>query len=84
MPDLQLAGGFMIMMLLLGLLLAAVWLSLPFLLFALRRRIDESHTTMLRLEGRIARLEQQIKGARYTGCSQAGQETADGGTDGTA
>ena len=56
----EFVGGFMIMSILLGLFFASIWLSLPILLLGLRRQIMESHTTLIRLEGRIARLEQQI------------------------
>ena len=80
----EFVGGFMIMSILLGLFFAAVWLSLPLLLLGLRRQIMESHTTILRLEGRIARLEQQItnQGA-FTNQSAEVIDTVSGGVDGT-
>lgn len=80
----EFVGGFMIMSVLLGLFFAAIWLSLPLLLLGLRRQIMESHTTILRLEGRIARLEQQItnQGAS-TGQSAEAIDRSSGGVDGT-
>lgn len=80
----EFVGGFMIMSILLGLFFAAVWLSLPLLLLGLRRQIMESHTTILRLEGRIARLEQQItnQGA-FTNQSAEVIDRSFGGVDGT-
>ena len=80
----EFVGGFMIMSVQLGLFFAAIWLSLPMLLLGLRRQIMESHTTILRLEGRIARLEQQItnQGA-FTSQSAEVIDRSSGGVDGT-
>ncbi|MCE1227689.1 MAG: hypothetical protein LWW87_14590 [Geobacteraceae bacterium] len=80
----EFVGGFMIMSILLGLFFAAIWLSLPMLLLGLRRQIMESHTTILRLEGRIARLEQQITN-QETLTRQLAEviDTSSGGVDGT-
>ncbi|ACD96618.1 hypothetical protein Glov_2911 [Trichlorobacter lovleyi SZ] len=80
----ELFGGFMIMSILLGLFFAAVWLSLPVLLLGLRRQIMESHTTLIRLEGRIARLEQQILHHQASANQSAESiDTVSGGIDGT-
>lgn len=80
----EFVGGFMIMSILLGLFFAAIWLSLPLLLLGLRRQVMESHTTLIRLEGRIARLEQQI--LHYQASANQSAEVIDtvsGGVDGT-
>ena len=80
----EISGGFMIMSILLGLFFAAVWLSLPVLLLGLRRQIMESHTTLIRLEGRIARLEQQILHHQASANQSAESiDTVSGGIDGT-
>jgi len=80
----ELFGGFMIMSILLGLFFAAVWLSLPLLLLGLRRQIMESHTTLIRLEGRIARLEQQVLHHQASANQSAESiDTVSGGIDGT-
>lgn len=80
----ELFGGFMIMSILLGLFFAAVWISLPVLMLGLRRQIMESHTTLIRLEGRIARLEQQILHHQASANQSAESiDTVSGGIDGT-
>lgn len=57
----EFAGGLMIMAVLLGLLCAAVWLSLPVLLISLRNRLVESGTTLEGLSQRIAALEKHVR-----------------------
>jgi len=54
---LELAGGLMIMAITLGLLLAAVWLSLPFLLFSMRNRLVASQKALEEMTLRLAALE---------------------------
>lgn len=54
-------GGLFITLILLGLLLAAIWLSLPFFLMNLYRKEKESRTALVQLEDRLLILEQQMK-----------------------
>ena len=58
--QMELVGGFMIMLLLLGFMLAATWLSLPILLFILHRRLREATATIERLDTRVAELERHL------------------------
>jgi len=57
----ELAGGLMIMAIPLGLLLAAVWLSLPILLFSMSKRLVASQKTLKELTLRIASLEKRLE-----------------------
>jgi len=58
---LELAGGLMIMAITLGLLLAAVWLSLPFLLFSMRNRLVASQKALEEMTLRLAALEKRLE-----------------------
>jgi len=76
-------GGFMIMLTLLGLILAAIWFSLPFFLISLYRRVKESRTVLIQLEDRIIYLEQQMEYQFDPAKSAEGTNvTAAGGVDG--
>ncbi len=57
----ELAGGLMIMAITLGLLLAAVWLSLPFLLFSMRNRLVASQKALEEMTLRLAALEKRLE-----------------------
>ena len=57
----ELVGGLMIMAITLGLLLAAVWLSLPILLFSMRNRLLASQKALEELNIRIASLEKRLE-----------------------
>ncbi|MBV5350412.1 hypothetical protein JZU71_04620, partial [bacterium] len=49
------------MLILLGLILAAIWFSLPFFLVTLYSRVKESRAALIQLEERIICLEQQLE-----------------------
>ncbi len=57
----ELAGGLMIMAIPLGLLLAAVWLSLPILLFSMRNRLVASQKALEELTLRMTSLEKRLE-----------------------
>ena len=57
----ELAGGLMIMAITLGLLLAAVWLSLPILLFSMRNRLVASQKALEEMTLRLAALEKRLE-----------------------
>jgi hypothetical protein len=78
-------GGFMIMLILLGLILAAIWFSLPFFLISLYRRLKESRAALVQLEERIICLEQQLEHQFGPVETVTGTNvTAAGGVDGIA
>lgn len=54
-------GGLFITLILLGLLFAAIWLSLPFFLMNLYRKEKESRAALVQLEDRLLILEEQMK-----------------------
>lgn len=80
----EIVGGFMIMLVLLGLLFSALWLSLPVFLFRLHRRIEDSMTTLKRLEGHIISLEGKIAHLHAPARQAGTTDTISGGVDETA
>lgn len=54
----EIFGGFMIMSMLLGLLILAIWVSLPILVFSLRTQVEKNSLLLARIEQRLAALEE--------------------------
>jgi len=80
----ELVGGFMIMLILLGLMAAAVLISLPLLVWGLHRRVAVSLATLERLEEKIIHLERCIAQHHIPVTQPAGCiDTASGGVDDT-
>jgi hypothetical protein len=81
----ELVGGLMIMLILLGLITGAVLLSLPILVWGLHRRVAASLTTLEQLEEKIIHLERCISQHSIPVTQPAGVlDTASGGVDDTA
>ena len=57
----EIFGGFMVMMSIIGLFLAVVWLIMPFVVFAIKGKQDRSLEILDGIDKRLAALEQQIK-----------------------
>ena len=58
----EIFGGFMVMMSILGLFLAVVWLIMPFVVFAIKNKQDRSLEILEGIDKRLATLEQQFRG----------------------
>lgn len=56
----EIFGGFMVMMSIIGLFLAVVWLIMPFVVFAIKGKQDRSLEILEGIDRRLAALEQQI------------------------
>lgn len=56
----EIFGGFMVMMSIIGLFLAVVWLIMPFVVFAIKGRQDRSLEILEGVDKRLAVLEQQL------------------------
>jgi len=56
----EIFGGFMVMMSIIGLFLAVVWLIMPFVVFAIKGRQDRSLEILEGIEKRLAAVEQQL------------------------
>lgn len=56
----EIFGGFMIMAVLLGLLVLAIWVSLPILVFTLRTQVDKNTQLLRQIDERLSTLESKI------------------------
>jgi cytochrome b subunit of formate dehydrogenase len=57
----EIFGGFMVMMSIIGLFLAVVWLIMPFVVFAIKGKQDRSLEILEAIDKRLAAVELQIK-----------------------
>ena len=57
----EIFGGFMVMMSIIGLFLAVVWLIMPFVVFAIKGKQDRSLEILEGIDKRLAIVEQQLK-----------------------
>jgi len=57
----EIFGGFMVMMSIIGLFLAVVWLIMPFVVFAIKGKQERSLEILEGIDKRLAVLEQQIR-----------------------
>lgn len=57
----EIFGGFMVMMSIIGLFLAVVWLIMPFVVFAIKGKQDRSLEVLEVIDKRLAIMEQQLK-----------------------
>lgn len=56
----EIFGGFMVMMSIIGLFLAVVWLIMPFVVFAIKGKQDRSLEILEGIDKRLAVMEQQL------------------------
>lgn len=59
----EIVGGFMVMMSIIGLFLAVVWLIMPFVVFAIKGKQDRTLEVLEAIEKRLADLEARLKPA---------------------
>jgi hypothetical protein len=69
----EIFGGFMVMMSIIGLFLAVVWLIMPFVVFAIKGKQDRSLEILEGIDKRLAVVENQF---RLLQSLQATHETA--------
>jgi len=60
----EIFGGFMVMVSILGLFLAVVWLIMPFVVFAIKGKQDRSLEILEGIDKRLAAVEQQLNELR--------------------
>jgi hypothetical protein len=77
----EIFGGFMVMMSIIGLFLAVVWLIMPFVVFAIKGKQDRSLEILEGIEKRLAAMEQQLDVLKP---QQATRVTAAEDTEGVA
>jgi hypothetical protein len=75
----EIFGGFMVMVSILGLFLAVVWLIMPFVVFAIKGKQDRSLEILEGIDRRLAMVEQQLEGLQpqFSAHVTAGAEAED-------
>jgi len=56
----EIFGGFMVMMSIIGLFLAVVWLIMPFVVFAIKGKQDRSLELLENMEKRLAAIDEKL------------------------
>ena len=75
-------GGIAIMLVIIGILFIAIWLSLPMLLFGLSRRLERLELRLSAFEHRLDRIQESLRSSHHDAHTQ--QNGSEGGLDGTA
>lgn len=56
----ELVGGFMVMVSIVGFFLAVLWFVLPFVIFAMKGKLDRSHIILEDIEKRLTAIEARL------------------------
>ena len=65
-------GGIMVMLFILGFFLMALWFILPFVIFAMKGKLDSAHILLENIERRLAAIEKE-QGASSRPPQEAGE-----------
>lgn len=57
----EIFGGFMVMLSILGFFLAVLWFILPFVIFAMKGKLDRAYELLEKMDRRLAALEKRLK-----------------------
>lgn len=57
----EIVGGFMVMMWILGLVLTVVWLVLPFVVLAIKGKVEQNHALLESIDRRLAAIEERLR-----------------------
>ena len=71
-------GGLMVMLFILGFFLVALWFILPFVIFAMKGKLDKSHLLLENIDRRLAAIEKELPSGDHTPQKTGAQ---DGETD---
>jgi len=56
----EIFGGFMVMMSIIGFFLTVIWFVTPFVVFAIKGKVDRTQEQVLAIESRLAAIEEQL------------------------
>ncbi len=56
-------GGFMVMLSILGFFLTVIWFVLPFVVFAMKGKLDRTYLLLEEVERRLSAIEERLKSA---------------------
>jgi len=71
----EIFGGFMVMMSIIGLFLAVIWLIMPFVVFAIKGKQDRTLDVLEGIERRLAALESRLAPIEPDQCTAAPPES---------
>jgi hypothetical protein len=54
-------GGFMVMLFILGFFLVVLWFILPFVVFAMKGKLDSAHRLLEDIDRRLAAIEKELR-----------------------
>ncbi|GLI39888.1 hypothetical protein KI811_01490 [Geobacter hydrogenophilus] len=57
----EIVGGFMVMMWILGLVLTVVWLVMPFVVLAIKGKVEQNHVLLESIDRRLAAIEERLR-----------------------
>jgi hypothetical protein len=72
-------GGLMVMLFILGFFLVVLWFILPFVIFAMKGKLDKSHLLLENIDRRLAAIEKELLSADNTPL-EAGAQAGETGT----
>ncbi|HEX2770355.1 MAG TPA: hypothetical protein VHN12_13850 [Geobacteraceae bacterium] len=58
-------GGLMVMLFIFGFFLVALWFILPFVIFAMKGKLDRSHMLLENIDRRLAAIEKELRSADH-------------------
>lgn len=59
----EIVGGFMVMMSILGFFLVVIWFAMPFVVFAVKGKVDRTLVLLESVERRLAAIEERLAAA---------------------
>jgi hypothetical protein len=80
----EIVGGFMIMMGILGFFLTVIWLVMPFILFSLKGKLDRALDAMPEIEKRLSVIEAELTLQRHAQRSGEALATPESEASGTS
>ena len=72
-------GGLMVMMFIIGFFLLVLWIILPFVIFAMKGKVDSSHLLLVNIDRRLAAIEKELPSYDQTS-REAGAQGGDSDT----
>ena len=56
-------GGLMVMLFMFGFFLVVLWFILPFVIFAMKGKLDSAHLLLVNIDRRLAAIEEDLRAA---------------------
>ena len=72
----EIFGGFMVMMSIIGFFLAVIWLIMPFVVFAIKGKQDRTAEVMERIEKRLEEMDTRLAALQQVGRPDAPEPAA--------